>query len=128
MYRIEFSEAGITRIAPAGTSMTAEVAKRRADFLEAVGPIVLAFNELIKETAAQFHQDNPGLEPEDVLLAQEQDRLDLLWHDFVRQHPELVAIEANRNLLMQSIAHRSEVVTPDSLEVAYQRERNNLVR
>jgi hypothetical protein len=128
MYRIEFGESGVTRIAPFGTSMSAEVAKRRADFLEAVGPIVLAFNELVKEAAAQFHQDNPGLEPEDVLLAQEQERLNTMWHDFARQHPGLVAIEANRNVLMQSVSHRNEAISPDSLELAYGRERNNLVR
>jgi hypothetical protein len=128
MYRIEFSEAGVTQIAPPHTSMSAEVAKRRADFLDAVAPVVLAFHDLIKETAVQFHQDHPGMEPEEVLLAQERERLDLLWHDFIRQHPELIAIDSNRSLLLGSISAKNQAVSPDSLELAFQREQNHLVR
>ena len=127
MYQIVFDESGIRKVSLLpGDAASAAAAKRRANFLQMLGPVITVFNEVIRETAAEFRAEHPNMPSDAEMIADEKERLGFLWIDFIREHDDFLDCEANRSVLEDSIMRRGEGVTPESLEVAFVLEKDNL--
>ena len=127
MFQILFDERGVQKISLSNDSTSAAIAKRRVEFLNLVQPLVLAFDDLVKDIAAEFHKRHLDMPSEEELFSKEKGRLAFLWVDFIREHVgDFVDIEANRNLLESSITRRGEPITAETLELAFVLERKNL--
>lgn len=127
MYQILFDERGVHKIALPNNSTSAAIAKRRVEFLNLVQPLVLAFDDLVKQVAAEYHQLHPDLPTEEELFAHEKDRIAFLWVDFIREHTDdFFDCEANRHMLESSVAQRGEPITAETLEMTFVLERENL--
>jgi hypothetical protein len=127
MYQILFDERGVQKVALPNDSTSAAIAKRRVEFLHLVQPLVLAFDDLVKNVAIEYRERHPDLPSEQELVEKEKDRLAFVWTDFIREHTEdFCNCEANRNVLESSITRRNEEVTAETLELAFVLEQKNL--
>jgi hypothetical protein len=127
MFQMTFDERGVQKIALPNDSTSAAIAKRRIEFLNLVQPLVLAFDDLVKQVAAEYRARHPEMPSEEELQAGENERLAFLWVDFIREHTDdFHDCEANRNLLEGSIMHRNEAVTAETLELSFVLEQKNL--
>jgi hypothetical protein len=128
MYQIVFDESRIRKVSLLpGDAASAAVAKRRREFLQLLGPVITVFNEVIRETAAEFRAEHPNMPSDAEMIAEEKERLGFLWIDFVREHTDdFLDCEANRSLLEDTILQRGEGITAETLEVAFVLEKNSL--
>jgi len=92
-----------------------------------LGPVITVLNEIVRETASEFRAEHPKMPSDEEVIAEEKGRLAFLWLDFIREHTDdFLDCEANRSVLEDSIMRRGEGITPESLEVAFVLEKNNL--